>query len=819
MWVADSADGADAADRPVPICPGIVWVTLNPLLLPARCSLHPSRYHTNMKTARSIACLVALTLTAQGGAQGPPPGTPPGEPIGDAAVAESLAVLRQLDSAVRAKPRDPITWHHRAMVAWSLMYRARVGPPYKGLDWTLLGRAADSSMRIALNLGARNPRIELSAAQFYLGSGQSAMRLQSYRHFSAALDLARKGPDQALLAEALIEQGRVYWRRYDTFANRRIEPDAGGFIRSLASDSSRLAGALGAGAPMTLSVSEVVTRLNLATLPLPADLMGAGDYERAEQLFREAFAASPGDARVFHQLAMVFAAKKRWTELATLSRDRLRRSPNDARALLALGVAMQRTRKVDAARAAFDSALAALDPRARSHLTSMQRVIPTQDEARFARLTTTEREREALRYWTLADPLWSRGGSDAYTEFLARAAYADIRWTVEELGVRGVDSDRGMIHVRYGPPDVEAVLGPAPARGDIGDTLASPGTARFGSSNSPGFNTPRPTGVNEIAALANLTTLWAYSPGWLIIFRGAPTYATARIPPEDIAIVDSLVRATPASWRNATEETIIDMPTQVARFRGPRDSVDVVIASEPPVAEMREMTGANTLVRTDLWLFGRDVPNAVHDSSSIRTAGARTWKYRVPRGIYEYRVESTADGALLAGRWADRVDATADQQTGFATRGFGISDVLLAGTATPRAGATRWSDIEVAPTAGTVTKGGQLALVWEEYEFGEADGSAKYSVSVSIERRYKQAINRLRARVISAFAAMAGVERSDDRVVFRYERSVPYSPTMVDYLTIGLDDSSAGEYRLTLDITDRVTGRTSTRTQRIVIRE
>ena len=83
----------------------------------------------------------------------------------------------------------------------------------------------------------------MSAAQFYLGSGQSAMRLQSYRHFSSALDLARKGSDKALLAEALIEQGRVYWRRYDTFANRRIEPDSGGFIRS-SSRITRGAGAL-----------------------------------------------------------------------------------------------------------------------------------------------------------------------------------------------------------------------------------------------------------------------------------------------------------------------------------------------------------------------------------------------------------------------------------------------------------------------------------------------------------------------------------------------------------------------------------------------
>ena len=56
--------------------------------------------------------------------------------------------------------------------------------------------------------------------------------------------------------------------------------------------------------------------------------------------------------------------------------------PNDAGALLALGVAMQRTRRFDVARTAFDSALAALDARERAHLTSMRRVLPTQDDLR-----------------------------------------------------------------------------------------------------------------------------------------------------------------------------------------------------------------------------------------------------------------------------------------------------------------------------------------------------------------------------------------------------------------------------------------------------
>jgi GWxTD domain-containing protein len=773
---------------------------------------------------KRIAWIAALAIASRGLAQGPPPGTPPGEPINDVAVRESLAVLVQLDAAVRAKPRDAAIWYHRGMVAWALTYRGRIGPAYAGLDWTRLGRTADSSIRIALNIDGSNPRVLLTAAQLYLSSGQTAMRVQAYRYFTRALELARKGPDKALLAEALIEQGRVYWRRYDTFANRRIEP-SGGFMRSLASDSigvsdRRTRDAFAPG-QVAFPMSRIVERLNQATQALPSDLMGAGDYEHAEQLFREAALLQPNDARAFRQLAMLYAEKKRWQELANLSRDRVRRLPKDGPAWMTLGLALQRTRKSDAAASAYDSAFAALDPRERANLKSLRRVMPTQDEAHYASLTAAERERDERLYWKFADPLWSRGGNDAYTEFLTRVTYADLRWTVEELGVRGIDSDRGLMHVRYGPPDVEAVLGPSPARGEMISAISMDDEQDNlrSSTRRDRFDFPGPPSPNEIAEMTNLTTLWGYQQGWLIIFRGAPTYATARIPPEDVQIVADFVRGTPASWRNAGEEIIVDMPTQVARFRGQRDSVAIVVASEPPVADLREQTSSNALIRSDFWLFGADSPNGVHDSSAVRTPGARAWRYSVPHGVYAYRIEATADGALLAGRSTDWIDASTDARTGFATQGFGTSDVLLVGSAAPRPGARRWNDIDVDPIAGSVGRGGQIALVWENYELGQAEGSAKYGVTVTIERRYKQAINRIRARVIGAFAAMAGVERTDDRVVFRYERSSAHAPTLVDYLTIGLEDSPAGEYRLTLDITDHVSGKTSSHVQRFVIRE
>lgn len=766
--------------------------------------------------ARAASAQRPVTVSAS---LGPPPGTPPGEVMPDAAATESLAVLRKLDATVRSSGREAATWYRRGMVAWGLMYRGLIGPNRRDIDWTLLARSADSSLRTAVSIDGKNPRYILSAAQFFLGTGPMTMRVQSYPMFAKAYDLTRTIADTALRAEAAIEYGRLSWRRYDALANRRIDTDSGATLRSITGDTNRIAQALAGGRDIPQNVGKVVQRINASTTPLPFELSGASDYLNAEQLFREACATSPTNDRAFRELAMVFAERKRWTELASLAHDRIQQNRRDGYAWLALGLAMQRSRKYEAAAAAFDTGLTALSPRERAYLTRLERVIPPQDSMSYGTRSQAEKARDIASYWLFADPLWSRGGNDAYTEFLARVTYADIRWTVEELGVRGIDSDRGLFYVRYGPPTVEAALGPKPDRNELGGSLSD--FSQFGSDKGAFTDQAVPLngGSNEMFDRTTVATIWAYDTGWLIIFRGWPTYATSHIAPEDGAVADSLMRASPALWKNVGDETIRDMPTQVARFRGGHDSVDVLVSTEPPVTEIREAAGTNAPIRADFWVFGRDNPGAFRDSTRLTTGDAHAWRYRVAPAHYAYRIETTADGSMIAGRATDWIDASASATTGFTTRGFGISDVLIANSAEDRPDARRWTDFDIAPSGGTVAKGGKVALIWEDYDLTPRDGTATWDITVTLQRKYKEALNRIRARIAGTFAAMAGVDRTEDRVVYRFERSGPGLPIIADLLTIELEDTPPGDYILTLEITDRATGQSVERTQRFTIRE
>jgi hypothetical protein len=56
-------------------------------------------------------------------------------------------------------------------------------------------------------------------------------------------------------------------------------------------------------------------------------------------------------------------------------------------------------------------------------------------------------------------------------------------------------------------------------------------------------------------------------------------------------------------------------------------------------------------------------------------------------------------------------------------------------------------------------------------------------------------------------------------VTFSYDRTTGYAPVILDEVTLSLGGTPPGSYLLTVDVSDGVTGRTTTRTTRIVISE
>lgn len=700
------------------------------------------------------------------------------------AVTDSLAVLRDLEQRVRgADKSNGDTWHRLGMVAWALSERAAAPAAPRGLDANRLSRQADTSLRIAAQLAPTKPWYTLIVGRYLLASKMALTRSSAGGFFEQANSLARKGTDSMMIAETAIELGRTHWRKYDALANRRIELIPGGALSAINDAMMPTVIAPAADTKLVFDMKAIRAALETNTQALPPNVTGESDFKKAGDLFREAYAIAPTSPRAFRSLAMHLVDREQWQELEALASGHIRIAPWDAWAWMTSGLAAHRLGKSAAATAAFDSARSFLGNAELARLDNITRVTAPGDTSKMVRGTPGERAVLQRFFWVFADPVWSRSGNEARVEFLARITYAELRWTVDEMRVRGADTDRGNIYVRYGPPAITAVVGPDPN-----------------------------------AMNAEVSWLWVYPSSKIFEFRGPAGYATALTPPGDIDIVYRQTREAPVRWDNLADIKIDSMPTQMARFRAGADSVDLYFAAQAPVDSIRLSSDVGDL-NSHVWLLSFAAATVVHDSAALAPKGAVGWKRRVRAGGYIFRAEASTQGSLRAGRSTSTIDGSLTAASGLTGSGFGVSDLLLATTAEPRGPtARRWSDLDITPTAGAISRSGSVALVWENYEFGQRDGNAQYDVAVTLTRE-RTRTGRIAANIVGALASVARIDRGADSYTATFDRTVPHAAAFADHIALTLGETPLGTYTLTLTVTDKVTGQKATRTARFLIRD
>ena len=521
------------------------------------------------------------------------------------------------------------------------------------------------------------------------------------------------------------------------------------------------------------------SRANATTLPSRAtelsggpftvtrDYAGEIDYLRSEMLIREAREAAPTDTLIFRRFVTLLADHQRWMEVAALSRSQIDRVPGDPWAWMSLGMATHRLGDNRMAIAAFDTALMRFEPSERRRLDRFERVLGTGDRRRWDSLAAQQRGETELFYWRNSDPVWSVQGNEPRIEFLARLTFAELRWTAEELSLNGVNSDLGNTFIRT-------------------------------------------HGVDPSAGCVPMRAAWYYA-GDTTVLNGVP-----------------------ARWTNVLRGLRLDtIPTQIARFRASRDSTDVFLASLAPIEAIRGATDVRGPARVDLWVLAGGTSEVLHDSATVERSALRAATHRVAPGNYVYRAEASAAGSRVAGRSTAGFVAGNDPRTGFSTSGFGMSDVLVATQIESRAAApSRWRDFNMQALAGPIRRGGSLSLLWENYEFANDSGAAHYGVTITLRRvaappravaRGGRIVNiaepTISANILTRITNAIGITRTTEHVQFEFERTVPHAPILVDNIELGLRDTPAGTYLLSLQVTDRATGRTLGRSQRIVIAE
>jgi hypothetical protein len=158
--------------------------------------------------------------------------------------------------------------------------------------------------------------------------------------------------------------------------------------------------------------------------------------------------------------------------------------------------------------------------------------------------------------------------------------------------------------------------------------------------------------------------------------------------------------------------------------------------------------------------------------------------------------------------------------SGFATRGFGVSDLLIAAKIEgPSARETaRWSDFRITPLVGSIVeRGAPLNLLWENYEPSQADGKSRLRYAVSVERETEKGLIAISSRVLSGLRGAITGARRNDQLIVSYDREYASQPVLVDGLHLDVGRLDPGSYRVSLAVTDLLRNTTITRVQRFLI--
>ena len=687
-----------------------------------------------------------------------------------AASGDTASAVALLDSVVRRDKRNAAAWHQLGLLQWNQARSARDANFMKDQKKIRLLSAADSSLRLASQFAPDSARYHLTLARFSIESGLSTVRFASRGQAGDAYGAAKRTGDRLRLADAADMMGMGAWRMYEGIANRAMSTDQMKVQLGSANNWDRSKG--------RDYLNSIARKIEPPT--------GAVDYEKSLTYFRESVDADSTNLRYSRHLYMAYAERNRWSDLAGTAGARARQFPLDYQAQLALGLAQHRLGAETAARVAFDSAFVLMDDEESARLARFTRILRPNpgkalkgtagDSLGYSTLPSAQQRGLEAMYWVMSDPLALTAENEHRLEFLARVVFADFRWTVDELNLRGADSDRGDIYVRYGPPDYEVNIA---------------GSSQGSSTNDGG---------NVLA--------WSYSNGLTFFFDSPPGFGNARLAFNDRDYVENVKNTVPVSWSNVPATRMLDtIPMRIARFRSGADSSDAVIAARVSVDSLVASSGLdNAAVDLEVRIFdqfvkvrGLEVEQSTFATNTANSPLERVWTRRLGPGINVVRVEALQADSKRGARAMTRLGATTNV-------GFGMSDVLLGSKPELRSGVTspsRWRDISITPNAGSFARGGSVGLLWELYDLTPRDGLTKYRVAITVEREDRTGATGFAVRVLDNLGRAVGrAQQSRDRFTISFDRQAGALPVLVEYLSLDMTQAPAGGYRLRVEVTD-----------------
>lgn len=486
-----------------------------------------------------------------------------------------------------------------------------------------------------------------------------------------------------------------------------------------------------------------------------------------ESSFRRAISFLPGHRDANRALLAHLQSQGSREEFIEVARAYADLETGDGYAQLFLGLGLYENQQWADAEEVFDRGLDLLSPDERVAFEDVSMLLRAAEAAGYQERDAAEQREFERVLWARADPLYLIPANERRMEHIARVAHAELKFGAPELNLRGWQSDRGLIYIRYGPP---------------------PRTWKLRKDRE---------GVEETGRWI----FWNYdlsSPSFIfdqqLGYRNVRFDFTANTGGYAVALAEA---ETPSTFRSRAVARWAELPSQIVRFRADDDPsiVDVVtyLSAAPDDFEL----AAGDSLTTALFVF----TPMFEDTAALRrtlppgTTGNVVFALPLLEGSYDYSVEALAPSGV-AGRNRGRLEITA-----FDGQKLAISDLLVAERVAPRTADPKgWRDFDIGAKRRLVFLGEEpVHLYFELYGLQEdADGGVGYRVELTIEDASERGVA---ATIVRTLGNILG--RSVQETQLRFERTaVAQNGIVPDYLSLSLEGAPPGDYRIHLSVTD-----------------
>lgn len=630
---------------------------------------------------------------------------------------------------------------------------------------------AEEALLQAIKLNPEDPRYYLELGRLRL---KQHMKIDAERLLKLSLEKAKEHGDAATLADVHFSLGYIQEQRYASMRDRRMNP----FLRGPpAADIQRMADPRPA---------RYINRY-LRDHPRIED-HGEMTRQRMLEHYRAALRADPAHVAAATRLMGFLLDEHQLAEYLSIARRLLQANRERPEPYLYLGLGYHRAgREEDAARA-FDQALRRLPESDRTAIEDLAPVLRRDEAELYRDMDEDQRNAYNEQYWQIKDPLYLTEANEGKLEHMARVAYADLRFAAPSAGQRGWETDRGVIYIRYGPPEASGTF--AASTTDRGDPFA----------------------------VGRRSIVWSYgTDGPVFVFRQMPGYVDARFAGDYEFIAEEYRHYEPATYDNIPSiPELMDVPMQLARFRGasPEEVAVEIHAALPLDSLARGLDVVKGEVEVGVFVLnhrGESVLRRV-DSEVLTYSEAehvdelRSWRVLMPTGGPLVAAVEARDAIS----WRSATARDTFTAITFPYERLNISDILVADALRPLVESpTRRSDFDVMANPKLEFESGDpVHVYWELYGLDQdSEGVASYDVALAVRIKRLERGNNPLSQLLGSLADAWGFSVvGDDRLELRFNREVRLeaSDRVVEFLRLDLKQAPAGDYEIRLRVWDRL---------------